>query len=276
MKKQVIYKEENLSRSLLAGLPHAAASINALGELVRADFPALQWGAKFVWALSGPYEAAKQAFSGAVLLKTASKMGIAYPRGLERTLDETQRLEKKLVELQASKAIEIVWNVCGVEALRTGAITFDKNGTAVVAENAAELLSDFCTIYAENEQEARFYAALQDLQDAAKGLAGKFAKLEELAPNKAAKADISLGSWGYNANSFIIGNPIGSNIRITGPEAGKRAFFAFVLPGQRQTQPKYYNDVGTCEMDSEERSKVLGVPVGIAVHKRKFVIEIER
>lgn len=269
MKEKVLVFDE-LRQRLTAGLDDAAATVTALGNVVRERFSGFSFGPSFIWLLLidppvQDFYHLRRCLADTILNDAADAAGLdcgapwgprtqhepvyANPHDANPLagLTDSQRINRKFVELQNRDAVNAVLNFAIDRAyIRAGVFSFNKRGSVQVVKDAAARLEDFCTLYAETSQQAAFVAALAKMRAKALELQAARQELCGTVPDKLARTVLELNAGDYAAKNLDIMPDGYGRIMLTDADAAARALIScFGLSGQTDGAPKFYNQAGT-------------------------------
>lgn len=296
MRKQV-YFDEARRGALADRLAEAAATITATGELFREHFPGLAWNTRALWVLA--FEPGARAHYCKEILEReaeASKLPCDWdrpdntdpkPRDIAgfiynprpEPLSEEIRLNRKFVEIRTRELRGKIQALGGIpfleDFLRAGVLSIGKDGETLTAKDAEVRLDDFCTLFAEDKQQAAFVEAVERMRAAALALAEASqdaAKAAQGAPGAPllsncagdyAPARLELlaeprTGYGYDA------------IRLLDPEAVPRALITAFDLERKERKPKFYNRAGAWAYTREEAEAAAGCSLPELAPKRQL------
>lgn len=275
--KEKVFVFEAKRQELTAGLSDAVARVSALGEVVKAVLPRVSFGVPFLWALmdTRPFYTLRQLLTDEILNQSAKESGlkcgpvwgervrgyaeVVPPHPLLDNLSDDVRLNRKFVELQCRKEAGVLRSFKIDEAyLRAGVIVIDKNGNVKPAKDAAARLEDFCTLYAETEEQATFVAGLERMQRAALDLEQAYKDTCASLPAEGAhRAALEACTWDYDPDQFGLTPSAAGTIRLTDQDAAARALISYFDRNQ-DTAPKFYNRAGVLPIGPAELYEITG------------------
>lgn len=278
--KEKVFVFEAKRQELTAGLSDAVARVSALGEVVKAVLPRVSFGVPFLWALmdcehARPFYPLRQLLTDEILNQSAKESGlkcgpgwsirtrgyveVVPPQPLLDDLSDDVRLNRKFVELQCKKEADALRSFKIDEAyLRAGVIVIDKNGNAKPAQDAAARLEDFCTLYAETEDQAAFVACVERLQRAALDLEQAYKATCASLPAEGAHRDaLERCDWYYRPGQFELTPSAAGTIRLTDQDAAARALISY-FDRDQDTAPKFYNRAGVLPIGPAELYEITG------------------
>lgn len=257
--KKAVFIDEARRKSLDVFLQGTADKITAAGNAVKANFPALTWNTLCAVVLHNE-SAARDYLCRMILDATAERLKLPCYWDEQHPVEET-RLNRKLVDLQARDVYAPIKDFNGVAYLetylRTGAITINKKGQTVIAEDAAARLDDFCTVYAETEEQARFVAGVERMQRAALELEAAYQDTCATLTAKTHRAALGACAWAYKAAQFGLVPGAAGTIQLTAKDATARALISY-FDRTRDTAPKFYNLAGILAYTGEDAAKAVG------------------
>lgn len=287
--KEKVFVFEAKRQELTAGLSDAVARVSALGDVVKAVLPRVSFGVPFLWALmdcehARPFYPLRQLLTDEILNQSAKESGLkcgpgwgektrGYVEVLVRSdahplayLSDDVRLNRKFVELQCKKEADALRSFKIDEAyLRAGVIVIDKIGNAKPAKDAAARLDDFCTLYAETEDQATFVAGLERMQRAALDLEQAYKDTCASLPAEGAhRAALEACTWDYDPDQFGLTPSAAGTIRLTDQDAAARALISY-FDRDQDTAPKFYNRAGVLPIGPAELYEITG---GLAGDKK--------
>lgn len=275
--KEKVFVFEAKRQELTAGLSDAVARVSALGEVVKAVLPRVSFGVPFLWALmdTRPFYTLRQLLTDEILNQSAKESGlkcgpgwgervrgyaeVVPPHPLLDNLSDDVRLNRKFVELQCRKEAGVLRSFKIDEAyLRAGVIVIDKNGNVKPAKDAAARLEDFCTLYAETEEQATFVAGLERMQRAALDLEQAYKDTCASLPAEGAhRAALEACTWDYDPDQFGLTPSAAGTIRLTDQDAAARALISY-FDRDQDTAPKFYNRAGVLPIGPAELYEITG------------------
>lgn len=277
--KEKVFVFEAKRQELTAGLSDAVARVSALGEVVKAVLPRVSFGVPFLWALmdcerARPFYPLRQLLTDEILNQSAKESGlkcgpgwservrgyeVVSPHPLLDNLSDDVRLNRKFVELQCRKEAGVLRSFKIDEAyLRAGVIVIDKNGNVKPAKDAAARLEDFCTLYAETEEQAAFVACVERMQRAALDLEQAYKDTCASLPAEGAhRAALEACTWDYDPDQFGLTPSAAGTIRLTDQDAAARALISYFDRNQ-DTAPKFYNRACVLPIGPAELYEITG------------------
>ncbi len=267
MKTETIFVKDRLLAELLGGIEDAAAKMDRVGRLIKAR-TSLTWCVPLAWViLKSP--AVRKHLSGKLTLTTGEL------RQLECSDEERSKIAE-LMALARKGRLRIVEDLVNVDVasdfadlknvstyLRTGAIVIDKAGNTVIAKNAKELLTTYCSVTVRTEDEAAFVAKVREMQNyeneiqaACEKLADAHREFVKLAKyRQGAALEHCQRSNGKNYDGVTLSN----EIRLSNEGAIWRALITFMRSDfDTFNGPRFYNRIGIPGYDFEQVYKLSG------------------
>lgn len=254
MKSEVIFVKDRLLNDLLDGIETAANKMTRLGAVIKSR-TSLTWSVSLAWViLKSP--AVRKHLSGTITLRADEV------RELECSAEERARIAE-LLKLARKGHFRIMEDFATVDPssdfaelkemttyLRTGVITIDKHGNTVIAKNAKELLTAYCSVIVETDAEAAFVEKAREMQQYDGDMKAARQKLIEAHRELVALAKDRKGSaakyLGYSENAPAMREVnLSEEIRLSSDSAVWRALVTFVKPSRGEKDgPRFYNSVG--------------------------------
>ena len=297
MRKQVYFYEAR--RAALADrLAETAGIVSLAGDTLQALFPGLTWDTRALWVFAFEQEA-REHYCKEILKEEAeaSKLpcewdredntepapreiaGIIYnPR--PEPLSEEIRVNRRFVEIRTREIREKIqalgWALYLEDYLRAGVLTIGKAGELVIAKDADARLDDFCTLYAEDKQQAAFVEGVERMQTAAAALAAAYEGTAKAMEGERWAPLLGRCAGDYDPTRLdLLAAPFNtSRMRLVGENIPARALITFFNLEREQGRPKFYNEAGVWAYTLEEaeaaaRCKLKGLQIG-ARHPRLY------
>ena len=254
--KERIYTNEDLCHRLQENLTDAAQRLGALKAVIDTNCPAARWNANFVWALE-QYPEAKRHLCQKIHVDAAERAGLACEYGAKIVSEDT-RLNRKFVEMQtgtATKAIEAFKIDSYLAAyLRAGAITFGRSGAVTIADNSAELIQDYCSVFVESNAEKALFEKITALQKAGQALQAAHAGFVDALEDKAAKRAAAGYAGRFDAGRMYLYD----GLHLASDSCVWRTFVGFCARLRKADKPRFYNTAGTPKISIAELYEVTG------------------
>ena len=294
MRKQV-YFDEARRAALADRLPEAVDTINTARDTFREHFPGLTWDTRALWVLA--FEPGARAHYCKEILEReaeASKLPCDWdrpdntdpkPREIAgfiynprpEPLSEEIRLNRKFVEIRTRDLRAKIQALGGIlfleDYLRAGVLSIGKDGQTLTAKEADARLDEFCTLFAEDKQQAAFVEGVERMRAAALALAEAAQDTAKAAQGTAGAPLLSncVGDYGP-ARLDLLAEPracYGYNvIRLMDPEAVPRALITAFDLERKERKPKFYNRAGAWDYTREEAEAAAGCVLPELAQKR--------
>lgn len=268
MKAEVIFVKDRLLNELLGGIENAAQKMTRLGDVIKAR-TSLTWSVSLAWViLKSP--AVRKHLSKAVTLNADEV------REQECSPEERARITE-LLKLARKGHFRIMEDFATVDPssdfaelkemttyLRTGAITVDRSGNTVIAKNAKELLTAYCSVVVETSKEAEFVEKVREMKQYENEMKAARQKLTEAHGELVQLTKVRTG----HAAEYLSQTEnapgmrevcLSDEIRLSSDSSVWRALVTFVKPTRgEQDGPRFYNRWGIPTYDFEQVYKLTG------------------
>ena len=263
MEKQIFFHAE-LYKQLQARLTSFIERVDAAGEVLHAHFPRVPWNTKTLWLIMGE-RVVRDYLCDQLNRREAEALGLDCEWGLDENpkpvpkfygFVPTPRVEpaspqaivsRQLVRANTRKDREafsaLSWNDLDVIFLRTSVVSIGRSGETVVARDADSCLKDFCTLFAETDEQTAFVGIVERMRDHAAGLVNAYKDFQKAVPNNGAKELLRGLNWVYDPTRYtLVGGFSGSELKLKEKDVVPRALITFFQLSRHTTgAPKFYN-----------------------------------
>ena len=264
MKNQEILFHSELFDKLQARLRPFADKVTAAGAAMRKRFPEIPWNTKTLWLVFGERRV-RAYLRREIYCREAAVLGLEIeydlpainpddyyywvPRHASPAALAARPVVRAHVGLDANAIEDLCWSRLDEVFLRTSAVSIGKDGETVVAEDAADRLKDFCTLFAETREQLRFVEAFRRLQDYAKGVFDSHAELVKTLPDDEAKKACASAPMPEQYRFSIHRD----GLSLFEIDALPRALITFFkLNMSTKGAPKFYNCAGSLKYELED------------------------
>lgn len=264
MEKKTVFVKDVLLTELTDELQRVAAVLKDAGEGFKTLFPSIAWKNETVQALVfDPLAGEINQFLYCDLIRRKAdensvSVGFIADSGV-RPGNDQEKANYNFIQFQIGgnwrkiQALRDQKNARSLQTfLRTGALTIDAYGLAVVAKDAANRLKDYCSVTVENDQEKAYYDKAVALQKAANAIKTMRDELADAAATPAARKDI------LTDRRDIEKLRLSEEIRLTSVSAIWRGLITHVLIYRKNDAPHFFNDQGKTLLSLAEIYNLLG------------------
>lgn len=255
--KERVFINEKMRKRLEESLYNTADYLTNIGGIVKTNFKGAKWCTAFLWALD-QYPDLRNYYCQKLYKDTAEALGLDcwIDAGIVPT--EKVRLNRHIVEIQiaaSQKAIKEYKINPEIRALLcTGAIYIDNAGAVRIATNAADMITEYCSVFVESAKEKAFIKSLTALQNAAGELEKCYQAFNDQVNNAEAKNSINWRSRDFNINKLCLCD----NLPLVANSTLWRAFVSLCLPERQKDAPHFYNRVGVPKISVAELWELSG------------------